>query len=151
MADLPPSRTLFPWHLVLLGVGGLVLITGLCCGWVSIGIALDPATPATGTSSSNWWLFVVLVVIPLLITGVAALWLGWRQFLLRRTTDQHHRILRLADHAGAVTATDVSRDLMIPLNTAEQLLDQLATSGICRMEMSTEGTTMFIFPKRVIP
>lgn len=151
MSEPLPSRTLFPWHLVLLGVGGMVLVTGLCCGWVSISIALDPTTPTTGTSSSSWWLFVVFVVLPLLITGVAALWLGWRQLLLRRTTDQHHRILRMADHSGAVTAADVARDLMLPLNTAEQLLDQLATSGICRMEMSAEGTTLFIFPKRVIP
>jgi hypothetical protein len=151
MSDLPPSRTLFPWHLVLLGVGGMTLATGLCCGWVTINAALNPADPNTAAGTQSWWFFLLLIVLPMGITGIAALWLGWRQLLLRRTTDQHHRILRLADRAGAVTAADVARDLMLPLNTAEQLLDQLATSGICRMEMSAEGTTLFIFPKRVIP
>jgi DNA-binding transcriptional ArsR family regulator len=146
-----PSRTLFPWHLVLLGVGGMLLVSGLCCGLVSVRTALEPATPTTGANSTSWWLFVGLVVVPMLITAVAALWLGWRQLLLRRTTDQHHQILRLADHHGHVTAADVARDLMLPLPTAEQLLDQLASAGICRMELSPEGTTMFIFPKRIIP
>jgi len=129
----------------------MMLISGLCCGLVSVSIALDPATPATGANSTSWWLFVGLVVVPMLITGAASAWLGWRQFLLRRTTDQHHQILRLADHHGAVTATDVARDLMLPLPNAEKLLDHLAASGICRMEISPEGTTMFIFPKRIIP
>lgn len=146
-----PSRNLFPWHFVLLGVGGAMLLMGLCCGWVSLSIALDPATPTTGTSSSSWWLFLLLVVIPIFFTGGASLWLGWRQFRLRRTADQHQQILRLADHNGSVTAADVSRDLMLPLPSAEQLLDQLASAGICRMEISPEGTTTFIFPRRVIP
>lgn len=151
MSEPLPSRNLFPWHLVLLGVGGLILVTGLCCGWVAVNAAINPADPNTAAGTSSWWYFLLMIVLPMTVTGIAALWLGWRQLLLRRTTDQHHRILRLADHAGAVTATDVARDLMLPLHTAERLLDGLAASGICRMEISPEGTTMFIFPKRMIP
>lgn len=151
MSTPVPSRTMFPWHLVLLGVGGMILITGLCCAGVGVSSALDPVAPTTGLTSQSWWLFLGLIVIPILFTGGASLWLGWRQLLLRRTTDHHHQILRLADHNGAVTATDVARDLALPLATAEQLLDQLAAAGICRMEISPEGTKTFIFPKRVIP
>jgi hypothetical protein len=151
MSETLPSRAAFPWHYVLLGVGGLMLATGLCCGWVALGVALEPAAPGTSVGSQSWWAFLALIVIPMLFTAGAALWLGWRQLLLRRTADQHHRILRLADHSGSVTAADVSRDLMLPLPAAEQLLDQLAGAGICRMEISPEGTTTFIFPKRVIP
>ena len=68
---------------------------------------------------------------------------GWKQTLLRRTADMHHRVLHIA------TMPEPSAPPTLPradaaLTSAEQLLDQLAGAGICRMEMNPEGTTLFI-------
>ncbi len=150
MSNPLPSRVLFPWHTVLLLVGGALTASGLCCSAALVAPAISPAPGAAQNDAIYSWSFLLLIVLPMLITGGAALWLGWRQLLLRRTADLHHRVLHIADHAGSVTAADVARELMLPITTAEQLLDQLAGSGICRMEMNPDGTTRFVFPRRVI-
>ena len=145
-----PVRALFPWHLVLFGVGTVLLFVGLLCGGVAVSSAVNPA-PDTTNPALSFWLFVGTIVVPLLITGTASAWLGWKQMLLRREAEKHWDIEEIARKKGYVTAEDASRTLNIPVETAANTLSDLATAGVCRTETTSDGTIRYIFPRRVIP
>jgi uncharacterized membrane protein len=148
----PPP--LFPWHVVLLGVGGLILTVGLCCGILTVAAALNPTPTQAGEAPmdpAGWLFFLLLIVLPIVVTGVAAVWLGMRQLRFRREIAKHQRIIQLADQLGALTAVDVATSLGMTMSAAENLLNQLASDGICRLDMSEDGTTNYVFPRRLIP
>lgn len=150
----PAPPVLFPWHVILLAVGGVTLAVGLCCGILTIAASLNPTPTQAGEvpmDPAGWLFFLLLIVLPILITGGASLWLGMRQLKFRRELAKHQRIVQLADQLGALTAVDVATSLGLTLLDAENLLNQLAGDGICRLDMGEDGTTNYVFPRRLIP
>ncbi len=150
MAKTSPVNALFPWHIVLFGVGTVLLLVGVLCGGLAMLSAVNPQ-PGTTNVIPNFLLFAVIIVLPLLITGSASAWLGWKQMILRREAEKHLGIEEIAQRKGYATAEDAAQVLNIPHEVAAQTLRDLAEAGACRTETTSDGTIRYIFPRRIIP
>ena len=96
----------------------------------------------------SWLLLFAYFAVPMMLAGAGALWASWRRHRSEKRESMLHIVLELAQrHDGVVTASDLALRSTLPLDRAQDLLEDLAARGICRLEANEDETTCFVFPR----
>lgn len=148
MAPAPtPRRSTYTAPLAVLG--GMLVTFGLCLVFFSLGFIVAPPTTADAGDITTCLLFLAFIALPMLGSGAASLFFARRRQQQESDEAIQAAVLALAQQQnGVVTAADLALHRALPLLQAQDYLDQLAARGICRLEMTEEGETCFVFGRR---
>jgi hypothetical protein len=81
--------------------------------------------------------------------GIASLALAWRRRRQEQAQTMRNIVLDVAmQQGGSVTAQDLALHSSLSLEAAQDLLEEWAARGICRMEVDAAGFTRFWFDSR---
>jgi predicted transcriptional regulator len=139
----------FSWPIFFVTLGVLVVAAGLCASCLSLSIALDTSGDIERSAAQSYLLCFFFLALPMTASGIASILFGVRQRRHEKEQRLHNFILDLAaKNDGVVTATELALHSTLPLNQAQDYLDQLAARGICQMELTENGTTCFVFEHR---
>ena len=133
----------------LWAIGGVVLIVlGLCTACMALSIYFNPAE-GNEPYEATWLFCFIFLALPMMAGGI-----GSAVYALRRRREEKEQTLQnlvleiaLQDD-GSVRATELALQSSLSLDSAQDYLEDLASRGICRMEMDEHGTTYFVFARR---
>jgi uncharacterized protein YcaQ len=84
--------------------------------------------------------------------GIASFVLAWRRRRQEQAQSLRNIVLDVAmQQGGIVTAQDLALHSSLSLEAAQDLLEEWAARGICRMEVDAAGFTRFWFDSRSPP
>lgn len=133
----------------LLAIGGVVLIVlSLCTACMSLSIYFNPAE-GNEPYEATWLFCFIFLALPMMAAGI-----GSAIYALRRRREEKEQtlqnlVLEIAlQYDGSVRATELALQSPLSLDGAQDYLEDLASRGICRMEMDEHGTTYFVFARR---
>lgn len=157
MQETPPAvqpdtrRPTNWWLWLLVLVGTMMIVLGLCVSCVSLGIVFDSSSASDG-SQISFLIFFVLFGVPLVGSGLLAFWYAWRRRRKEQAQALEETVLELSrEHGGGVTAADLALVSPLPLSEAQDYLEELHARGICRAQVLDDGTTWFVFSRRPPP
>lgn len=136
------------WSVLLAALGAVLVVVSLCIGCLSLSIITDPTVTSDPDSSGrqSWFLCLLCFGVPALLAGLAALFFAFRRQKQERTLALQSMVLNLAiQQGGSVTAQELALRSNLSLDAAQDLLEEWAVRGICRMELDPAGFTRFWF------
>lgn len=133
----------------LLAIGGVVLLVlGLCTSCLSLSIFFNPAE-GNEPYEATWLFCFIFLALPMLAAGVGSALYAIRRRREEKEQTLQNLVLELAlQDDGRVRATELALQSPLSLDGAQDYLEDLASRGICRMDMDEHGTTCFVFERR---
>ena len=133
----------------LLAIGGVVLIVlGLCTACMALSIYFNPAE-GNEPYEATWLFCFIFLALPMMAAGVGSAVYARRRRREEKEQTLQNLVLELAlQHDGSVRATELALQSALSLDGAQDYLENLASRGICRMEIDEDGTTYFVFSRR---
>ncbi len=140
-----------PWSIAFAVAGVLSVLLSLCISCIALSLVLDTrARPdPDDPSPETWFLCFLCFGLPLMAAGIASLALAWRRCRQEQAQTLQSMVLDVAmQQGGSVTAQDLALHSSLSLEAAQDLLEEWAARGICRMEVDAGGFTRFWFDSR---